>query len=249
MFSAIAPASTAKGRSPRAAAGSSRMRGGRGPGTRRVLPHSGRVNFRHSRESSDLGSITSGCGIGVLAVVEVEREQGGALSRCPGRRSAARRTCGRRGRSRPARSRPAAPGRGPPERIGFSTGGSRPWRLGGFSGAGGPPDVWWGGDPRERCAADGDALHPRGRQLEQVGDLGGGDQGAHGWDERPEREREPPAVQALADDHHSAVKAVLPAAGLDGGRDRLARLRAVGGDDGFEPEQAAVLGASGVLHL
>ena len=62
--------------------------------------------------------------------------------------------------------------------------------------------------------------------------------------ERPERAREPFAVQALAHDHPPAVQPVLPAAGLDGGGDGLAHLWAVGGDDGLKPEQAAVLGAS-----
>ena len=72
---------------------------------------------------------------------------------------------------------------------------------------------------------------------------------AERWDQRSERAREPAAVQPLADDHPAAVKAVLPAPGLDGGGDRLARLAAVGGDDGLEPEQAAVLGALGGAHL
>ena len=49
--------------------------------------------------------------------------------------------------------------------------------------------------------------------------------------------------------HPAAVQAVLAAAGLHGGGERLAVLRAVGGDDELEPEQAAVLGALGVAHL
>ena len=67
--------------------------------------------------------------------------------------------------------------------------------------------------------------------------------------ERAERAREAAAVEALADDHPAAVKAVLAAARLDRGGDRLARLAGVGGDDGLEPEQAAVLGALGGAHL
>ena len=80
-------------------------------------------------------------------------------------------------------------------------------------------------------------------------DLGGRHQRAERWDERSERAWEPAAVQPLADDHPAAVQAVLPAPGLDGGGDRLAHLAAVGGDDGLEPEQAAVLGALGGAHL
>ena len=69
----------------------------------------------------------------------------------------------------------------------------------------------WGGDPRDRDPADGDALHPRGRELEQVRDLGRRHETAERGDERSKRAREPAAVEALADDHPAAVKAVLPA--------------------------------------
>ena len=104
-------------------------------------------------------------------------------------------------------------------------------------------------DPGDRHPPHRDALHPRGRQLEQVRHLGGRDQRAERRDGRPERAREPSAVEALADDHPPAVKAVLAPARLHGGGDRLAHLAAVGGDDGLEPEQAAVLGALGGAHL
>ena len=74
-------------------------------------------------------------------------------------------------------------------------------------------------------------------------------QAARAGEQRPERVWEAVAVQALADDHDSAVKVVLAAAGLHSGGDRLARPRAVGGDYGLDPEQAAVLGPPGALHL
>ena len=80
-------------------------------------------------------------------------------------------------------------------------------------------------------------------------DLGGRDQRAERGDQRPERAREPAAVEPLADDHPAAVKAVLAAARLHGGGDRLAHLAVLGRDHRLEPEQAAVLGALGGVHL
>ena len=105
------------------------------------------------------------------------------------------------------------------------------------------------GDPRDRHPANRDALHPRRGQLEQVRDLGGRHERAPRGDQRSERPWEAAAVQTLADGHPAAVEAVLPASGLDGGGDRLARLGSVGGDDGLEPEEASVLGALGGAHL
>src|SRR6516162_5784845 len=88
-------------------------------------------------------------------------------------------------------------------------------------------DFGWCGDPRDRDPANGDALHPRGGEFEQVRDLGGRHQRAERWDERSERPWEPAAVQPLADDHPAAMQAVLPTPGLDRGGDRLAHLAAV----------------------
>ncbi len=104
-------------------------------------------------------------------------------------------------------------------------------------------------DPRDRHPPDRHSLHPGGGELEQVRDLGGRDEASERRQDRPERAREPSAVEPLPDDHPAAVKAVLAAARLHGGGDRLADVGAVGGDDGLEPEQAAVLGALGGAHL
>ena len=104
-------------------------------------------------------------------------------------------------------------------------------------------------DPGDGDAAHGDALHAGGGKLEQVRGFGGRHEAAGGGQQRRGGGGEAAAVEVVADGHPAAVQAVLAAAGLHGGGELLAGLARVGGDDGLEPEQAAVLGALGAGHL
>ena len=67
--------------------------------------------------------------------------------------------------------------------------------------------------------------------------------------ELPEAAERVVLAEPLGQAEGAAVEAVLAAAGLHGGGDRLAGLGRVGGDYRLEPEQAAVLGALGGAHL
>ena len=77
-----------------------------------------------------------------------------------------------------------------------------------------------------RDAADRYALHARGRQREQVRDLGRRDQRARGGQQGRGGGGEAAAVEVLAHDHPAAVQAVLAAARLDARRRAACRSRA-----------------------
>ena len=248
-----------------ARAGSSRTPGARGPGTRRACRSPGGVYARHRCASSLLGSRTIGAASGSRMSLRYIRSSAAVFpvpcpptAMTPNLRSSGWISAGAvLGAQHRQLGRAAGDGRVhrvPPVSAAVAVAGAASSCAGvGTAGVGvSSARIASGGhrDPRQREPADGDALHPRRRQREQVRDLPGRHQAA-------QRRARAARARAAKRRRYRPWRTVIqrrcsrfsPRRDCTAAAIVLHASAGVGGDLELEPEQAAVLGALRVAHL